>query len=110
MAKKKGTMPDMEFGGQRKSSTETAQEPATNSTQAGQDQHAEETGLVQVSTRIDADVANRARNIVWQERGLTLAALVKEGLERVVKEWEEKNGGRAPQRPMKDLPTGRPLG
>lgn len=64
----------------------------------------------QVSTRIAEDVANRARNIVWEDRGLTLAALVEHGLMMAVEEWERQNGGAAPQRPTQALPAGRPIG
>lgn len=115
----KRTMPDDSLqrpsGDDRFSGTgdaREAHESITNTTEDERKQSTKETGLVQVSTRIDADIANRARNIVWQERGLTLAAMVKEGLEHVVKAWEKENGGRAPDRPegAKKLPTGRPMG
>lgn len=63
-----------------------------------------------ITTDIDRDIINRARNIVWAESGVSLAAMITEGLELVVSEWEKHHGGPYPERPQehKRLPKGRP--
>ena len=48
----------------------------------------------------------RARNCAFHEPGMTLAALVRDGLGRVLSRYEKGNGGQYPTR-RGDLPRGR---
>ncbi len=55
---------------------------------------------------IPRDLIERARNCAFHEPGMTLAALVRSGLERVLTQYERGNGGQYPAR-RGDLPRGR---
>jgi len=67
------------------------------------------TELVRVTVGIHKDLLERARNCAYHEPGLTLAELVRRGLEGQVVRFEKGNGGHYPQR-RGQLPRGRGLG
>jgi hypothetical protein len=54
------------------------------------------------------ELVERARNCAFHEPGLTLAALIRTGLDRAVSRYEKGNGGEYPAR-RGDLPKGRAL-
>jgi hypothetical protein len=62
--------------------------------------------LERVTVGIPRALIERARNCAFHEPGMTLAALVRDGLERVLSRYEKGNGGRYPAR-RGDLPRGR---
>lgn len=61
-----------------------------------------------MSTYIDSDLVNRAKNIVYWTPGLTLAQLTEEALRERVNELERSNGGAYQQRDT-ELRGGRPM-
>ncbi|MHC4133360.1 MAG: hypothetical protein ACYTDU_15720 [Planctomycetota bacterium] len=62
--------------------------------------------LERVTVGIPRALIERARNCAFHEPGMTLAALVRDGLQRVICRYEKGNGGRYPAR-RGDLPRGR---
>jgi hypothetical protein len=67
---------------------------------------ADPTALERVTVGIPRALIERARNCAFHEPGMTLAALVRDGLERVIAQYERGNGGQYPPR-RGDLPRGR---
>jgi len=62
----------------------------------------------QFPVRIPISLSERARNIVYYERGITLTSLTEEALQTKICEMEKQHGGKYPQRGS-EIPTGRPV-
>jgi hypothetical protein len=67
----------------------------------------ERPGKTQIAVSVSAQLADRAKNVVYWTPGATLAAVVAEGLEHVLLRKEAANGGPFKQRP-EGLRRGRP--
>ncbi len=63
--------------------------------------------LERVSTSLPADLMERARNVAFWSPGITLAALLEDGLRGVVERMEAENGGAFKQRATSKLRAGR---
>ena len=53
-------------------------------------------------------LAERARDLAYEEPGKTVSGLVETGLRRVMDDWEEENGQIPPRPDGKQLPSGPP--
>lgn len=62
-----------------------------------------------LSVSVPAPVADRARDAVHFEPGLTLSGLAARGLEELLERLERKRGTPYPRRPVAKLPAGRPV-
>lgn len=62
---------------------------------------------VRFTVSIQPSLLEKARTVAYFEPGMTLAGLIREGLEKIVASYEKRRGKRYPRRG--DLPRGRSL-
>ena len=63
---------------------------------------------VRISAEISGDIAERIKNAVYWTPGMTMAGFIEEPLAKAIKELEEENGEKLPQR-ERQLVGGRPM-
>ncbi len=63
---------------------------------------------IRVTTSINAELLEQARNIVAYEHPVRLSHLFEKGLRHVVQQHQKRRGKPFPQRQYRSLPVGRP--